>query len=92
MCKSSPAGMLRASVTIEGQNRLVEDYFDMAFANRHHNWGGDYLIIFEEPIDSFYGLTWDSSIGTDSQIHYLDADFNFISTRQVVEVVRKEEW
>jgi hypothetical protein len=83
ICKADLAELKRAAFArCGGGGRYVGDYYDMAKSMRHHNWGFDILVRFEEPLDGIYGLYLET--GTYSNpgtwAHYLDEDLAIFET------------
>jgi hypothetical protein len=87
ICKAFLAGLKRAEIKLGGQMQYIDDYFHLAHAMRHHNWGCDYMVMFAEPIGSVFGLYLGSAPYPDEnfvEANYLDADLATINTISVV--------
>lgn len=83
ICKADQAGLKRAAfATCGGGGRYVSDYYDMVFSMRHHNWGWDIVVRFEEPLGDIYGIYLDMGSISDPgwKAHYLDEDLAVFET------------
>jgi len=95
ICKSSNGGVKKAVFTNGQGSQTLDDYFQAVLSWRHHDWGGDVLVIFEEPQGQAHGLYLGTSNYPDlsfEQVHYLDADLNAIETKSVVRHDKDVGW
>jgi hypothetical protein len=47
---TGPASLTRADVTLRGERRVVEDYWDLIYASQRHNTGLEYWVLFDPPL------------------------------------------
>jgi len=96
ICKADPGVMPRLLFVSGAEERLVEDPFYLAHSMRHHNWGMDFLVHFENPVGPVHGL----HLGTEqypgyenfTEIYYLDENFELIETKAITQQDTKPEW
>jgi len=53
---SGPAAVVRAEIDLDGEQRVVEDYFHTAYAADLHNYNERYLVVLDPPIGSIHGV------------------------------------
>jgi len=88
ICKATPGGLARARFVHDGQTRDVDDPFCLAHSMRHHDWGADHLVRFNDPVDGIHAVYLGSGDYPDhgeyTTIYYLDENYETIETRDVL--------
>ncbi len=89
MYKICPAEVVGAEFVRGQERREVDDFFRLAYVAGQHNWFQKFIIMFDQPVDSVYGLLVDETSMTSGaeQKQYLDADLNVIDTAAVTSYV-----
>lgn len=82
---SGPAAVTRAEVDLDGQQRIVEDYFHLAYAAELHNCNERYLVVLDPPIGDFHAVHFEETNQNDppAVVDLLDADLAAIAQRNV---------
>jgi hypothetical protein len=77
MAGSGPCNIVFADVTVDGQQRVVDDYFSLVYAAEHHNWNETYVVLLEPAVGDVYGILlqeqnlWEEP----TEMVYLGSDF-----------------
>ena len=73
---TGPAAAVRAEVNLDGEQRIVEDYFKIAYAADPHNFNERYLVVLNPPIGSIHGVHFEEANQNDppAAVDLLDAD------------------
>ena len=50
MAGSGPCNIVYAEVTVDGQQRVVDDYFSLVYAAEHHNWNETYVVLLDPAV------------------------------------------
>jgi hypothetical protein len=58
---SGPAAVVRAEIDLDGEQRIVEDYFKTAYAADLHNFNERYLVVLDPPIGSTHGIHFEET-------------------------------
>lgn len=56
MAGSGPGNIVFADVTVDGQQRVVDDYFSLVYAAEHHNWNETYVVLLDPPMGDVSGI------------------------------------
>jgi Pyruvate phosphate dikinase, AMP/ATP-binding domain len=91
MAGSGPARINSATAMVAGQARDVTSMWDLVYAADHHNWNERFWILFDQPIESIYGLEIRTpSFGGETVVHYLDAAHESIQSVTATGFTRTE--
>lgn len=82
---SGPAAVTRAEVDLDSEQRVVEDYFELAYAADLHNYNERYLVILDPPIGNIHAVAFEETNQNDppAVVDLLDAGLSAIGQRHV---------
>lgn len=85
-CKLCPAALTRVVFKSGTETREVSDFFRLSHTAGHHNWDQQFLVVFDQPVGSVYGLHLkDEPFGArPKEIHYLNANLQTIETKAIL--------
>jgi hypothetical protein len=77
-----PATFVRAVFQRSQEIRDVTDVFRLAYVDGQHNWFQEYLVVFDRPVDSVYGLYVEEEQVAQraTRINYLDEGLNIVES------------
>lgn len=89
---SGPAAVVRAEVDLDGEQRVVDDYFHTAYAAELHNFTERYLVVLDPPIGSVYGIHFEETGDNDppAAVDLLDAGLAPAGQRNVTAYTDEE--
>ncbi|MBN2495388.1 MAG: hypothetical protein JXR96_12405 [Deltaproteobacteria bacterium] len=82
-----PGRVLWAEATLDGAQRRIDDYFDLAFNTQHHEDGKAFLLVLDSPVGEVHALHIPP--GTSQvfdRVHYLDAELEVLQTVPIVSI------
>jgi hypothetical protein len=92
---SGPVALVSADVALDGEQRVVEDYFKMAYGADLHNFNERYLLVFDSPVGEVYAIHFEETNENDppAVVDLLDAglDLEHPLQRRTVESYLDEE-
>jgi hypothetical protein len=86
ICKADPGGLKRARFDHGGETREVFDFFRLAHSMRHHNWGADFLVVFDDRVDGIHAIHVGSNVFPDlstAEVTALDESWLPLTTFEV---------
>jgi hypothetical protein len=89
---SGPAAIVRAEVNLDGEQRIVEDYFQTAYGADLHNFNERYLAVLDPPIGSIHGIHFEETNQNDppTAVDLLDASLSPAGQRNVTAYTDEE--
>lgn len=80
--EACPATVARAVFRRGQEVRVVTDVFRLAYTDGQHNWWQEYLVVFDQPVDSVFGIYMaEEELGLKAKkVNYLDSNLNIIES------------
>jgi len=89
---TGPAAVVRAEIDLDGEQRIVEDYFHTAYCADLHNFNERYLVVLDPPIGSVHGIHLEESNDNDppTAVDLLDDDLAPAGQRNITAYTDEE--
>ena len=89
---SGPAAVVRTEIDLDGEQRVVEDYFHTAYAADLHNFNERYLVVLDPPVGAIHGVHFEETNDNDppTAVDLLDADLAPAGQRNVTTYIDEE--
>jgi hypothetical protein len=89
---TGPAAVTRAEIDLDGQQRVVEDYFETAYCADLHNFNERYLVVLDPPIGNVHGVQFEETNQNDppAAVDLLDADLSPAGQRNITAYADEE--
>lgn len=89
---SGPAAVVRAEIDLDGEQRVVEDYFHTAYAADMHNFNERYLVVLDPPVGAIHGVHFEETSDNDppAAADLLDADLAPAGQRNITAYTDEE--
>lgn len=93
MAGSGPCNIVYADVTVDGQQREMDDYFYLVYAAEHHNWNETCVVLLDPPVGDVSGILlqehnlWEEP----TEMVYLGSDLMELRRRPLVSYEEVEE-